>query len=83
MEKLQFDKVPFTKKGAKTSMNKLISSGSWNKKQGSGRIYHCPICKWWHITSKLDTEPIESYKEFVEVNLKHKNEFLKLMSNNG
>jgi len=80
MEKLKCEKIPFTKKDAKTKIKLLISSGRWNKKQGSGRIYHCPVCKWWHITSKLDAEPIESYKEFVEVNLKHEDDFLKLMS---
>jgi len=74
------DKVKFTKKEAQTKMNLLISSGSWNKKQGSGRIYHCPICKHWHLTSKLNTDKIEDYKTFAEVDLKHKDEFLRLMN---
>ena len=79
MENLQCDKTPFTKKDAITKMNLLISSGRWNKKQGSGRIYHCPVCKWWHLTSKLDTENIEDYQTFIGVGLKYKEEFLKLM----
>ena len=73
------DKVKFTKKEAKTKMNLLISSGTWNKKQGSGRVYHCPVCKHWHLTSKMDSEKIEDYQTFMGVKLKHKAEFLKLM----
>jgi len=79
MEILKCDKAKFTKREAQTKMNSLINSGTWNKKQGSGRVYHCPVCKWWHLTSKLDTEPIEDYKRFAEADLKHKDEFLKLM----
>ena len=34
MEKLKCEKIPFTKKDAKTKIKLLISSGRWNKKQG-------------------------------------------------
>lgn len=80
MEKIECDKAKFTKRQAQEKMNILISSGTWNKKQSRGRIYHCPLCKCWHLTSKLDTEKIEDYKAFMEVDLKHKEEFIRLMS---
>lgn len=41
----------FTKKDCQSKLNSLIKSGEWSAKQ-KGRIYHCPECDWWHLTSK-------------------------------
>ncbi len=40
-------KRKYDKKGAQTLLNKLK-----RKHREEKRIYHCPICKYWHLTSK-------------------------------
>lgn len=40
-------KRKFDKKGAQTALNVARKHHREEK-----RIYHCPICKYWHLTSK-------------------------------
>jgi hypothetical protein len=34
-------------------LNELIASGKWNKKD-LGRVYPCPLCNQWHLTSLIN-----------------------------
>lgn len=42
----------FSKRDALTKLNSLIESGEWSKKT-LGRVYHCPDCNWYHLTSLM------------------------------
>ena len=39
-------KVKFDKRGAQTARNKRFEEAHIKL-----RIYHCPECNWWHLTS--------------------------------
>ena len=44
------DKVSYTKKGAQTVLNQLRGKKELHRQPE--RIYQCPECNYWHITSK-------------------------------
>ena len=51
-------KQQFDKKGCKTILNeRKIKGKKWSREV---RYYECPICGWWHLTSKDEwEEPIK------------------------
>lgn len=43
------------------------------------RYYHCPLCNWWHLTSK--NKEVSSKKE-REIIIIHEERWKKLLNNN-
>lgn len=41
-------KVIYDKRGAQTEKNRR-----WNEDHVELRIYQCPACNWWHLTSSV------------------------------
>jgi len=81
MKYSECDKSKFTKVGAQTKLNSLLEDGTWNKKIAKGRIYPCPFCKWWHITSDIkEGGLIEDYSSFKSVPLKHIDKWKELIN---
>lgn len=51
------NKVQFSKKEATTALNERKNKGKkWSREV---RIYECPECKKWHLTSELEYEERE------------------------
>lgn len=44
-------KISYTKRDAQTALNFLLSVRNF-KCRREKRIYHCPDCNMWHLTSK-------------------------------
>jgi hypothetical protein len=68
------DKKQFTKLEAQTVLNRMTSTGQWNKKDGKGRYYHCQYCNHWHITSLFipsDEYVSKRSSDFTNAELKH------------
>lgn len=61
-------KIKYDKKGAETTLNKLLNSGrkhrQRNKQRHEQRIYHCPLCNAYHLTSK-DYDSYDDLPDFV------------------
>ena len=81
-------KVKLTKVEAETKLNKYNKLG--NFKHGYGRIYCCPICKFWHLTAKVKQNRQIKFDDFKEMNqnskrmfegLTFKKKWLKLLNN--
>ncbi len=45
------NKIKYTKRDAQTALNFLLSVKHF-KCRREKRIYHCPDCNMWHLTSK-------------------------------
>lgn len=52
VKKMCFIKKQYDKKTAQTVKNVLLKKGVQYL-----RIYHCPICNNWHLTSKKNNKP--------------------------
>jgi len=52
------NKKGYEKRKAQEVLNALLKNGKWNKKNKEGRIYPCPDCNMWHITS-LKNESVD------------------------
>jgi hypothetical protein len=46
---MKCDKVQFTEQAAKRALRRALNSHNPNRKEK--RMYHCPLCKAWHLTS--------------------------------
>lgn len=67
-----------TKVEAQTNLNLLLKNGTWRKKSNYGRIYRCPECKTWHVTSKMNIGSFGT--EFRNIGLFYKDKWKKLLS---
>lgn len=45
------NKIKYTKREAQTALNFLFKKRNF-KNRREKRIYHCPECNMWHLTSK-------------------------------
>lgn len=76
-------KTPFDKKDAQTALNSLLEKGTF--KEGFGRIYHCGVCKYWHLTSQQKHEHLADSPNEEIINdynsLQHEKEWLGLLNN--
>lgn len=50
-----YNKVTYSKRDARATLNKLIRLGYWSHKE-PGRIYECSWCNGWHITHHVDRD---------------------------
>ena len=71
-EKVICDKRKFNKREAKSALNMLKDSNKpWRKES---RYYHCPLCNYWHLTSKeIDTK-------IQKINLINEDQWLRLLN---
>ncbi len=74
------DKKQYSKVKAQTVLNKLINSGKWNRKSAKGRIYPCPYCNFWHITSSIDDKITSLGSKFRIEPLKHTDKWNELIN---
>lgn len=52
-------KVSYDKKGAQTALNNIKNRYKKFKQRKENRIYHCPFCNGWHLTSHDLEDKIE------------------------
>ena len=74
----QCQKIGYSKVEAQTKLNSLFVNGKWSHDTKKGRIYPCPMCNKWHLTSKSKS-PGGLGTEFKKIGLFHENKWLKLL----
>jgi hypothetical protein len=70
---MQCEKKQLKKKEAEAILKHKQKAPHHRKKEV--RYYHCPICNWWHLTSKettggvheLDVKEVDRWKELLTI----------------
>lgn len=66
------DKRQLTKKDAETALKRIRHHRKKDKYRKECRMYHCPDCNMWHLTSKESEppspkiEPLEEFKKYLK-----------------
>ena len=71
-------KVAFTKADAEIALKRALKIGKYIKRRKEKRIYHCPICNHWHLTSTVGET-----KKLKPVSLTHHNRWVELLNNDA
>jgi len=70
-------KVSFSKRDAQSVLNRIVSRG-YGQYRKEIRIYHCPECNQWHLTSHDNRE---GSRKIEEVDLAFFESWKKLINN--